>query len=106
MDDLPPGSFVTLEVVRLPSTKTFWFSFIPYDMVGGISGGSKWEETEEQKGEVASARSLKIKTLKTFPPGGGAGLIFTCIYRVEFVVLGEITGKGTQSLVRLPFCSS
>ena len=29
-DDLPPGSFVTLDVVLFPSIKTFWFSFIPY----------------------------------------------------------------------------
>ncbi len=51
MDDLPPGSFVTLEVVRLPSTKTFWFSFIPYDMVRGISGGSKWGRKQRSSKE-------------------------------------------------------
>ena len=100
MDDLPPGSFVTLEVVRLPSTKTFWFSFIPYDMVEEANG----KETEEQKGEVGP-HGLKTKTLKTFPPRQRGGT-HIYVYRVEFVVLGEITGKGTQSLVRLPFCSS
>jgi hypothetical protein len=60
---------------------------------------------QRSKKEKLRARSLKIKTLKTFPPGRRGGT-HIYVYRVEFVVLGEITGKGTQSLVRLPFCSS
>lgn len=69
MDDLPPGSFVTLEVVRLPSTKTFWFSFIPYDMVGGISGGSKWEGNRGAKRRSCVSTESQNKNIKNISAG-------------------------------------
>jgi len=59
-DDLPPGSFVTLvEVVFLPSMKTFWFSFIPYDMVvkSYNKGGRKGDMGAQ--GEVVSREVSK-----------------------------------------------
>jgi hypothetical protein len=59
-DDLPPGSFVTLEVVLLPSMKTFWFSFIPYDIVSKQKWRMRTGTTYEAQGRrelVESCRS-------------------------------------------------
>jgi hypothetical protein len=90
MDDLPPGSFVTLEVVRLPSTKTFWFSFIPYDMVGRISGGSKWEGNRGAKRRGCVRTESQNKNIKNIiGPAAAAGRDSFYVYRVEFVVLGR-----------------
>jgi hypothetical protein len=97
MDDLPPGSFVTLEVVRLPSTKTFWFSFIPYDMVGRISGGSKWEGNRGAKRRGCVRTESQNKNIKNIiGPAAAAGRDSFYVYRVEFVVLGRNTGKERQ----------